>query len=157
MCARVAALLAGEEANLGAVDLVSATGNRMVRDITCDLPSEAHGEQVVAKLRQLPDGRVIATSTRIFSAPFWCVVEQSGWKARSRSARGKSFRWLILLTLVALPRRVPRISFGPMGLQHRQQRGGGNRWIGSVRVGQWWSRGRAFCEGRQGDVGESLG
>lgn len=64
--ARVTALLAEEEANLGAVDLISATGSRMVRDITFDVPSETHGERVVAKLRQLPDVKVISASDRIF-------------------------------------------------------------------------------------------
>ena len=44
--ARVAALLAEEQANLGAVDLVSATKTRMVRDMTFDVQNEEHGEKV---------------------------------------------------------------------------------------------------------------
>ena len=64
--ARVAALLAEEQANLGAVDIVSATKTRMVRDITFDVQSEAHGEQVLARLAQLPDVTVISASDRIF-------------------------------------------------------------------------------------------
>lgn len=64
--ARVAALLAEERANLGAVDIVSATKTRMVRDITFDVQSEAHGEQVLARLAQLPDVTVISASDRIF-------------------------------------------------------------------------------------------
>jgi malate dehydrogenase (oxaloacetate-decarboxylating) len=64
--ARVAALLAEEQANLGAVDLVSATKTRMVRDVTFDAQSEAHGEQVLARLRALPDVEVISASDRIF-------------------------------------------------------------------------------------------
>jgi malate dehydrogenase (oxaloacetate-decarboxylating) len=64
--ARVAALLAEERANLGAVDLVSATKTCMVRDVTFDVQNEAHGEKVLARLRALPDVDVISASDRIF-------------------------------------------------------------------------------------------
>ncbi len=64
--AKVAALLAEEQANLGAVDLVSATKTRMVRDITFDVQSEEHGEKVVARLSELPDVTVLSASDRIF-------------------------------------------------------------------------------------------
>ena len=42
--AKVAALLAEEGANLGAVDIVSANAERMIRDITFDVQNETHGE-----------------------------------------------------------------------------------------------------------------
>lgn len=64
--ARVAALLAEEQANLGAVDIVSATKTRIVRDITFDVQSEQHGEKVVARLGELPDVVVLSASDRIF-------------------------------------------------------------------------------------------
>src|SRR5690348_8406932 len=64
--ARVAALLAEEQANLGAVDIVSATKTRMVRDVTFDAQSEAHGEKVLARLAALPDVAVLSASDRIF-------------------------------------------------------------------------------------------
>lgn len=64
--AKVAALLAEEQANLGAVDLVSATKTRMVRDITFDVQSEEHGEKVVARLGELPEVTVLSVSDRIF-------------------------------------------------------------------------------------------
>jgi malate dehydrogenase (oxaloacetate-decarboxylating) len=64
--ARMAALLAEEQANLGAVDIVSATKTRMVRDVTFDAQSEAHGEHVLARLEALPDVTVISASDRIF-------------------------------------------------------------------------------------------
>lgn len=64
--AKVAALLAEEQANLGAVDLVSATKTRMVRDITFDAQSEEHGEKVIARLGELPDVTVLSASDRIF-------------------------------------------------------------------------------------------
>ena len=60
--ARVAALLAEEQANLGAVDLVSATKTRMVRDITFDVQNEEHGEKVLARLDELPDVIVLSAS-----------------------------------------------------------------------------------------------
>lgn len=64
--ARVAALLAEEGANLGAVDIVSATKSRMVRDVTFDVHSEEHGEKVLARLSALPDVTVVSASDRIF-------------------------------------------------------------------------------------------
>jgi len=66
MFAKVAAVLAEEGANLGAVDIVSATANYMVPDVTFDVRSEAHGEQVLARIRALPDVQVLSASDRIF-------------------------------------------------------------------------------------------
>ncbi|MGQ0667055.1 MAG: NAD-dependent malic enzyme [Nitrospiraceae bacterium] len=64
--ARVAALLAEERANLGAVDIVSATKTRMVRDVTFDVQNEEHGERVLARLASLPDVTVLSASDRTF-------------------------------------------------------------------------------------------
>jgi malate dehydrogenase (oxaloacetate-decarboxylating) len=66
MFATVAAALADEGANLGALDLVSATAERMVRDVTFDVRDEAHGERVLAKLNGIPDVTVLSASDRIF-------------------------------------------------------------------------------------------
>src|SRR4026207_1426907 len=66
MFAKVAAVLAEEGANLGAVDIVSATSSRMVPDVTIDVQSEAHGEQVLARIRALPEVKVLSASDRIF-------------------------------------------------------------------------------------------
>src|SRR5438552_10767917 len=66
MFAKVAAVLAEEGANLGAVDMVSATADCMVRDVTFDVQSEAHGEKVLARLGALPDVDVLSASDRIF-------------------------------------------------------------------------------------------
>ncbi len=66
MFAKVAAVLAEEGANLGAVDIVSATADRMVPDVTFDVQNEAHGEQVLARIRALPDVKVLSASDRIF-------------------------------------------------------------------------------------------
>lgn len=66
MFARVAAVLAEEGANLGAVDIVSATADCMVRDVTFDVQNETHGEKVLARVGALPDVRVLSASDRIF-------------------------------------------------------------------------------------------
>ena len=66
MFARVAAVLAEQGANLGAVDIVSATADCMVRDVTFDVQNEAHGEKVLARLGALPDVEVLSASDRIF-------------------------------------------------------------------------------------------
>jgi len=64
--AQVAALLAEEGANLGAVDIVSATRTRMIRDVTFDVQNEQHGEKVLSRLNGLPDVTVLSASDRIF-------------------------------------------------------------------------------------------
>jgi malate dehydrogenase (oxaloacetate-decarboxylating) len=66
MFAKVATVLAEEGANLGAVDIVSATAERMVPDVTIDVQSEAHGEKVLARIRALQDVKVLSASDRIF-------------------------------------------------------------------------------------------
>jgi malate dehydrogenase (oxaloacetate-decarboxylating) len=64
--AKVAAVLAEEGANLGAVDIVSATAERMVPDVTIDVQGETHGEKVLARIRALPDVKVLSASDRVF-------------------------------------------------------------------------------------------
>jgi malate dehydrogenase (oxaloacetate-decarboxylating) len=66
MFGRVAAVLADEGANLGAVDIVSATAECMVRDVTFDVQDETHGEKVLARVGALPDVKVLSASDRIF-------------------------------------------------------------------------------------------
>ncbi|HEY6084071.1 MAG TPA: NAD-dependent malic enzyme, partial [Nitrospira sp.] len=66
MFANVAAVLAMEGANLGAVDIVSATASHMIRDVTFDVRDEAHGEHVLLRLGMLPDVKVLSASDRIF-------------------------------------------------------------------------------------------
>ncbi|WP_447980538.1 malic enzyme-like NAD(P)-binding protein [Candidatus Nitrospira bockiana] len=66
MFARVATALAEEGANLGAVDIVSASPDTMVRDVTFDVQSEEHGARVVARLNALDDVTVVSVSDRIF-------------------------------------------------------------------------------------------
>ncbi len=64
--ARLAAAIAEEKASLGAIDIVEARRDKKIRDITFDAQSEAHAQRVVARLRALPDVRVLSASDRIF-------------------------------------------------------------------------------------------
>lgn len=48
--AQLANAMAQEGASLGAVDIVSATRTKVIRDITVDVQSEAHGERVLNRL-----------------------------------------------------------------------------------------------------------
>ncbi|MBD0305901.1 MAG: NAD-dependent malic enzyme [Nitrospiraceae bacterium] len=66
MFARVATVLAEEGVNLGAVDIVSAAADVMVRDVTFDALTEEHGERVLERLNRMPDVRVLSASDRIF-------------------------------------------------------------------------------------------
>ena len=64
--AQLATAIAEEGASIGAVDIVSATRTKVVRDMTLDVQSEEHGEQVLKHLNNLSDVRVVASSDRIF-------------------------------------------------------------------------------------------
>src|SRR5262245_35953371 len=64
--ARLATLLAEEKANLGAVDIVEVTRDRMVRDVTFDANSETHAKRVIERLKAAQGFTVISASDRIF-------------------------------------------------------------------------------------------
>ena len=64
--ASVANLLAQEKANIGAVDIVEATSEKIVRDITFDAMNEDHGKQIIKALNQLQGAKIISSSDRIF-------------------------------------------------------------------------------------------
>jgi malate dehydrogenase (oxaloacetate-decarboxylating) len=64
--ARLATLLAEEKANLGAVDIVEVTRDRMVRDVTFDANSETHAKRVIERLQAADGFHVISASDRIF-------------------------------------------------------------------------------------------
>lgn len=64
--ARLATLLAEEKANLGAVDIVEVTRDRMVRDVTFDANSEAHAKRVIERLKAADGFNVVSASDRIF-------------------------------------------------------------------------------------------
>jgi malate dehydrogenase (oxaloacetate-decarboxylating) len=64
--ARIATVLAEEGANLGAIDIVEARRDRMVRDITFDAQTEAQAQRVLERLKALPGLHVRSASDRIF-------------------------------------------------------------------------------------------
>jgi malate dehydrogenase (oxaloacetate-decarboxylating) len=64
--ARMATALAEEGASIGAVDIVSATPEKVIRDITFDVRNESQGQTVVRRLKEIPDVRVVSVSDRIF-------------------------------------------------------------------------------------------
>ncbi len=64
--AQVAAALAEEGANLGAVDMVTADAEQIVRDITFEVQNETDGTRTVARLQSLPHVRVLPAPDRVF-------------------------------------------------------------------------------------------
>jgi len=64
--AALTGLIAEEGASIGAVDMVSATKTKVVRDITLDTKSEEHAQRVLDRLDKLPDVTVLSASDRIF-------------------------------------------------------------------------------------------
>jgi malate dehydrogenase (oxaloacetate-decarboxylating) len=64
--ARLATVLAEENANLGAIDIVEVRRGKMIRDVTFDAQSEAHAQRVMDRLRALPYVRVLSASDRVF-------------------------------------------------------------------------------------------
>lgn len=64
--ARVANLLAKEKVNIGAVDIVQAASDKIIRDVTFDVRNEEHGKQIIEGMNRLEDVRVISASDRIF-------------------------------------------------------------------------------------------
>jgi malate dehydrogenase (oxaloacetate-decarboxylating) len=64
--ARVTNLLAQEKVNIGAVDIVQATSDHIVRDVTFDVKNEDHGQKIIQALDRLKGVKVISSSDRIF-------------------------------------------------------------------------------------------
>ncbi len=64
--AQVAVALAEEGANLGAVDMVTADAEQIVRDITFEVQNEAEGNRAVKRLQSVPYVRVLPVPDRVF-------------------------------------------------------------------------------------------
>jgi malate dehydrogenase (oxaloacetate-decarboxylating) len=64
--AQVAAALAEEGANLGAVDMVTADAEQIVRDITFEIQHEAEGSRAVKRLQSVPGIRILPVPDRVF-------------------------------------------------------------------------------------------
>ena len=66
MFARVAQTIGQHGGDLGAVDIVASDSKSMTRDITVRPRDEAHQEEIVAALRELPGVKVVHVSDRVF-------------------------------------------------------------------------------------------
>ncbi len=66
LVASIATTLDEEGASIGAVDMVSVTKSKVIRDVTFDAKSEAHGAHVLQRLNHLPHVKVLSSSDRIF-------------------------------------------------------------------------------------------
>ena len=66
MLAVVTTLLAKHRANIGAIDIVSSSREKVIRDITFDVNSELHGKTVIDSLYTLKSVRVLSVSDHIF-------------------------------------------------------------------------------------------
>ena len=66
MLGRVASAIGGAGGDIGAVDLVESTRERIVRDITIKARDSVHGQQIVSRLRRVAGVRVGHISDRTF-------------------------------------------------------------------------------------------
>ena len=66
MLGRVAMAIGDAGGDIGAVDLVESTRDRIVRDITISSRDSGHGQQIVNRLKHLPGVGVVNTSDRTF-------------------------------------------------------------------------------------------
>ena len=66
MLGRVAMAIGAAGGDIGAVDLVESTRNRVLRDITINSRDSVHGQQIVNRLKHLAGVRVVNTSDRTF-------------------------------------------------------------------------------------------
>jgi malate dehydrogenase (oxaloacetate-decarboxylating) len=66
MLGRVAMAIGDAGGDIGAVDLVESTHERIVRDITINSRDSDHGQQIVNRLKHLAGVRVVNTSDRTF-------------------------------------------------------------------------------------------
>ncbi|MBI3635029.1 MAG: NAD-dependent malic enzyme [Candidatus Rokubacteria bacterium] len=66
MLGRVALAIGKAGGDIGAVDLVESSGQRILRDITIKARDSEHGQQIVARLKRVSGVRVVNVSDRTF-------------------------------------------------------------------------------------------
>ena len=66
MLGRVASAIGQAGGDIGAVDLVQTSRDRVIRDITINARDDVHGQEIVNRLRRLPGARVSNVSDRTF-------------------------------------------------------------------------------------------
>ena len=75
---RVATAIGEEGGDIGAIDIVTVTGGKIVRDITVAARDEAHGRAIVERLGQVDDVRVVNCSDRTFLVHLGGKIEVTG-------------------------------------------------------------------------------
>ncbi|MBI4492726.1 MAG: NAD-dependent malic enzyme [Chloroflexi bacterium] len=78
MLGRITSAIGEEGGDIGAVDIVSVSKGVMLRDITFNARDEAHGRQVVERVKGLPGVRVVHTSDRTFLLHLGGKIEVRG-------------------------------------------------------------------------------
>jgi malate dehydrogenase (oxaloacetate-decarboxylating) len=66
MLGKVTSAIGEAGGDIGAVDLVEASQQELVRDVSFKASDEAHGQRIVDRLRAVPDVRVVNVSDRTF-------------------------------------------------------------------------------------------
>ena len=64
--AQVVKVIAEGNANLGAVDIVEAMPERVIRDVTFDVANDAHGQRIIDVLNKLENVKVVSFSDPVF-------------------------------------------------------------------------------------------
>src|SRR5438874_1444382 len=75
MLGRVAMAIGDAGGDIGAVDLVESTRDRILRDITINARDSTHGQQIVNRLRHLAGVRVVNLSDRTFLMHLGAKIE----------------------------------------------------------------------------------
>ncbi|HKZ50448.1 MAG TPA: ACT domain-containing protein, partial [Dehalococcoidia bacterium] len=66
MLGRIASAIGEAGGDIGAVDIVQILRDRITRDITINAADHRHSQEIIRRLRALPDVRVISVSDRTF-------------------------------------------------------------------------------------------
>ena len=75
MLGKLTSAIGAAGGDIGAVDLVSATQNDMVRDITVNVGDTQHGQEVIEVVKKIPGVRVLNVSDRTFLAHLGGKIE----------------------------------------------------------------------------------
>ncbi len=78
MLGKLASTIGAAGGDIGAVDLVSATKDLMVRDITVDVADTRHGQEVIEAVKRLQGMRVLSVSDRTFLMHLGGKIEIAG-------------------------------------------------------------------------------
>jgi len=92
MLGRITSAIGEEGGDIGAIDLVRAGRNMLVRDITVNASSDAHGQQIVRRVEQLPGAKVVNVSDRTFLLHLGGKIEiQSKFPLKTRDDLSRAY------------------------------------------------------------------